>query len=344
MALSTLPTEMKAIRFNRYGSNEVLELVKNQGLPRLKPNDVLLKVHAAALNPVDWKIRSGHLSIVTGSNFPKIPGFDVSGTIISIGSAVTLFKIGDEVLGMANFERCGALAEYMAIEQENITIKPPSIDFAFAASIPLVGLTIYQSLENRINQGQTILIIGAAGGTGSFAVQFAKNHLNTIVIATCSTRNIEFVSQLGANQIIDYTEKEWSTELQGRNIDLVLDCVGDADNYEKSKKILKNGGWFVTLNPNSSKAFSIGDSVKVGFDIASRKLSQWIFGQINYDFVMCKVICSQLRFIIQLATEQKLKPTIEHIYSLDQAIEAMQCIEQGRVRGKLVISIYQPTQ
>src|SRR3954453_21297341 len=225
---------MKAVQIHAYGGPEVLQL---EEVPRPEPkaNEVLVKVHAAGVNPVDWKIREGYLS----TPLPMIMGIDFSGIVNAVGGAVTKFRVGDEVFGQVADES-GSYAEYALAVESDITRKPKGLTDVVAAALPVAGLVPWQALFDtaKLAAGQKVLIHGAAGGVGSFAVQFAK-WKGAYVIGTASGTHVEQVRQLGADEVIGYRKTKF--EDVARDVDVVFDTIG-SDTQERSWKVLKRGG------------------------------------------------------------------------------------------------------
>ncbi|HSF75807.1 MAG TPA: NAD(P)-dependent alcohol dehydrogenase, partial [Microcoleus sp.] len=215
---------MKAVAFDRYGSAEELQY-RELSKPIAKSNELLVRVRASSVNPVDWKIRQGHLQLLTGYNFPRIVGSDISGVVVEVGREVTQFQPGDEVYTFLNPINGGACAEYAVVPESDAAIKPKNITHTEAAAVPIAGLTALQSLRDlgQIKAGNKVLINGASGGVGTFAVQVAKA-MNAEVTGVCSAKNIEFVKSLGADFVLDYAEIDFTQ--QSDKYDIILDAVG----------------------------------------------------------------------------------------------------------------------
>jgi NADPH:quinone reductase-like Zn-dependent oxidoreductase len=308
---------MKAIIINKYGNEDVLEYTDVER-PEPKNDEVLVKVHAAAVNPVDWKIReSGGERF--GLKLPIILGGDIAGTVEEIGVEVKNFKQGDAVYGMTvtgGFS--GGYAEYALAKADAIALKPNSISFEEAAAIPIGALTAWQSIFDlaHLKSGQRILITGASGGVGSMAVQFAKAK-GAFVIGTASGRNEEFVRSLGADEFVDYTKQNFEEIV--KNVDVVFDTVG-GDTQERAFQTLKKDGFLATSagTPSAEKAKEFG---------------------IEAEFVFCKPNAQQLAEINQLIEDGKLKIHIETILPLTEVKKAHQLSQSGRTRGKIVLQI-----
>ncbi|HEY0244495.1 MAG TPA: NADP-dependent oxidoreductase, partial [Mucilaginibacter sp.] len=229
---------MKAIRIHEFGGPEVLKL-EDIPVPIPAADEVLIKVYATSINPVDWKIREGQRKEKFPVNLPLTLGWDVSGVIEKMGNAVNNFKYGDEVYSRPDPTRNGTYAEYVVVKADLVSLKPKSVDHIQAASVPLAGLTAWQGLfqYGQLQAGQKVLIHAASGGVGTFAIQYAKAK-GAYVIGTASESNIDFVKQLGADEVIDYKNEKFEDKLS--DIDLVLDTIG-GDTQKRSLKVLKNG-------------------------------------------------------------------------------------------------------
>src|SRR3989454_268395 len=232
---------MKAVQIHAFGGPEVLQY-EDVPQPQPKANEILVRVHAAGVNPVDWKIREGHLS----ATLPMIMGIDFSGVVESVGNGVTKYRPGDAVFGQVADES-GSYAEYAVAMESDVARKPEALDHIRAAALPVAGLTPWQALFDTANlsAGQKMLIHGAAGGVGSFAVQFAK-WKGARVLGTASGDHVEQVRQLGADEVIDYRKTKF--EEVARDVDVVLDTIG-GETQERSWRVLKPGGIFVSLGP-----------------------------------------------------------------------------------------------
>lgn len=243
---------MKAIVINQYGESEEL-VEKELSKPEIKANQVLIEMHATSINPIDWKIRAGYLAEGMQFEFPLILGWDAAGVITEIGENVTQFKVGDEVFArpaMAN----GTYAEYVAVEENLVALKPKNISFNEAASVPLAGLTAWQCLVDfgQIKKGDKVLIHAGSGGVGSLAIQIAKS-FGAYVLSTASDKNEDFLKKLGVDEFINYETTDFTDIAQ--DLDLVMDTMG-GDILEKSLDVVKNGGRLVSIagQPNEEKA------------------------------------------------------------------------------------------
>jgi NADPH:quinone reductase-like Zn-dependent oxidoreductase len=308
---------MKAIRIHEYGGPEVL---KYEDAPRPSPaaGEVLVRVHATSVNPVDIAIRSGFFKERMKFKMPFIPGWDVSGVIEAAGPGVTRLKPGDEVYGRTDLARDGAYAEYMAARESEVALKPKSLDHTHAAAIPLTALTAWQALfdAGKLSAGQTVLIHGAAGGVGHFAVQFAKVK-GARVIATASKKNHEFLRSLGADEVIDYNTTKFEDVVRG--VDVVLDTI-TGETQDRSWQVIKKGGIYVSVlqPPNQEKAAAHGVR------------SAHTFVQANVD---------ELNEIARLVDSGKVKPHIEKVFPLKEARAAQELNATHHTRGKIVIEV-----
>jgi NADPH:quinone reductase-like Zn-dependent oxidoreductase len=307
---------MKAIVINTYGNEDVLDYVDVER-PEPKADEVLVKVHVAAVNPADWKIRDG-MGERFGFKLPLILGGDIAGTVEEVGDGVEIFKKGDAVYGMTLSGLSGAYAEYAVAKADAIVPKPESIDFEKAAAIPIGALTAWQAMFDLANlsSGQRILIAGASGGVGSMAVQLAKAK-GAFVIGTASGKNEQFVRDLGADEFVDYRQQPFEEVV--KDVDVVFDTVG-GDTQERAFQTLKKGGFLVTSAqpPSAEKARESG---------------------VEAAFVFCKSNAQQLAKINRLIEEGKLIIYIETVLPLTEVKKAHQLSQSSRTRGKIVLQV-----
>lgn len=308
---------MKAVRIYKYGGPDVL-IYEDAPQPAIADDDVLIRVHAAAVNPVDWKIREGYLKDFIPYNLPIVLGWDVSGVVEAVGAAVTQFKPGDEVYSRPNIERDGAYAEYIAVKASEVAFKPKTVDHVHAAAVPLAGITAWHCLFEaaQLAAGQRVLIHAASGGVGSYAVQFAR-WKGAYVIGTASARNRDFVLELGANEVIDYQTTPFEEAVEP--VDVVFDTLG-GDVQDRSWQIIKPGGILVSVvsPPSEEKAAAHGCR------------SAYVFIQPRADW---------LTEMAQLIDAGQVKPIVETVLPLEQAAEAHQLSQSGRTRGKIVFRV-----
>jgi NADPH:quinone reductase-like Zn-dependent oxidoreductase len=308
---------MKAIRMHSYGGPEVLQW-EDAPRPRVERGEVLIRVHAAGVNPLDWKVRAGLLNGSVQHKLPLIPGWDVSGVVDEVGPGASQFKRGDEVFAMADPTRDGAYADYIAVREAAVAMKPKSLHHVRAAATPVSALTAWRSLFDlgHLQPRQRILIHGGSGGGGHFAVQLAK-WKGSHVLATASTKNQELLRKLGADETIDYTSQKF--EDVANKIDMVLDTIG-GETQERSWPVLKKGGVLISLvqPPSQEKA-----------------------NQFGVRGMMCSVQPdgAQLRHIAKLIDSAKLRPTIDRILPLSEARRAHELSQNGHVHGKIVLRV-----
>jgi len=308
---------MKAVRIHEYGGPEALRY-EDAPRPEAGPGEVLIRVHAAGVNPVDIGVRAGVFKGRINYPLPMIPGWDVSGVVEAAGSGVSRLKVGDEVYSRPDISRNGSYAEYMVVKESEVALKPKSVDHVHAAAVPLAALTAWQALfdAGKLSAGQTVLIHGAAGGVGSFAVQFAKLK-GARVIGTASQRNHDFLRALGADQVIDYNTTKFESVV--RDADVVLDTI-TGETADRSYGVIKKGGIYVSIlmPPSAEKAAAHG--VRVA-----------------HVFVQPSV--EQLGEIAKLVDSGKLKITIEKVFPLAEARAAQELNATKHTRGKIVLRV-----
>ncbi len=307
---------MKAIRIHSYGGPEVLAY---EEAPRPTPGagEVMVEVCAAGVNPVDWKIREGLLKDRLQYTFPFIPGWDLSGIVEEIGPEVTRFKPGDAVFSSQGLSRDGAYSEFAVVDASLIAQKPRSIDHVTAAGIPLAAMTAWQALFEgaQLKRGQRVLIHAGSGGVGSFAVQFAK-WKGAHVLATCSTANADFVKGLGADEVIDYRQTDFT---HMRHVDAVLDTLG-GEVQDRSWKVIKPFG--VLVSTVSQPSVETAESLNI-----------------RHAFVHLKPDGALLAGIAKLVDAGKIKSPVETVLPLAEARQAQELSQSGHARGKIVLKI-----
>jgi NADPH:quinone reductase-like Zn-dependent oxidoreductase len=317
VSAQTTSQTMKAIRIHNYGGPEVLEY---EDAPRPQPGEgeVLLRVHATSVNPIDWKVRAGYMKDFIPHSFPLILGWDVSGTIEAAGPGAFRFKKGDEVVAMADTSRDGAYAEYIVVRESEVAVKPNALHHVRAAAVPSATLTAWQALFDaaQLQPEQRVLIHGAAGGVGHFAVQLAT-WKGAHVIGTASLKNHEMLYELGADELIDYTVLKFDSIV--RDVDVVLDTVG-GDTQERSWHVLKKGGTLVSLvqQPSENKAKEHGAR---GIRLGARPNGQ------------------ELAEIAKIIDAGKLAPVIDRILPLSEARRAHELSRSGHTHGKIVLRV-----
>ena len=322
---------MKAIVYREYGGPEVLRYEEVEK-PVPKDDEVLIKVHVASVNPLDWRLMSGKpvpLRLAMGLRKPRSgrPGVDVAGKVETIGKNVTQFKPGDAVFGSCN----GAFAEYACASESKIAKKPESVTFEDAASVNIAGLTALQGLRDKgkVHAGNKVLINGAAGGVGTFAVQLGK-HLAAHVTGVCSTRNIDMVRSLGADDVIDYTRDDFTRGEQ--RYDVILDCVGN-HSFSEYRRVLSPEGRSVGVGAphDFSMTALLASMIKDVALSAAGKQKSVMF--------IAKGSQSDLTLIGELIAAGKVKPVIDKIYPLSETAAAVGHVEAGHARGKVLIRV-----
>lgn len=331
---------MKAFGINAYKQKQLTRM--EVPTPTLTKNDVLVKIKAASINPIDFKTRDGKLKLLLPYTMPLILGSDFSGTITKIGENVTRFKVGDNVYGRPRKNRIGTFAEAIAIHQDDIAIMPKNTTFEEAASLPLVGLTSYQALHDLmdIQSNQKILIQAGAGGVGTFAIQLAK-YFGAHVATTASPKGFELVKAMGADTIINYREENFEDSI--KNYDFVFDTLGGYS-LKKSFTILKPGSKIVSVSGLPNKRFAEEYSVpfwkKLLFTFATRPITALEKKyNIRYEFLFMKPSGEQLEIISKLVEDGVITPVIDSIYPFEKTQEALNYSETGRAKGKVIISM-----
>ena len=323
---------MKAIKFCEYGAPDVLKLEEIEK-PVPKDNELLVRVRAASLNFIDAGVVHGPsvLRFVTGLRKPKFTGFgrDFAGVIEATGKDVTEFRPGDEVFGL----RWGALAEYVCARKDRIALKPANVTFEQAGAAGLAGLTALQGLQKgKIHAGQKVLINGASGGVGTFAVEIAKA-FDTEVTAVCSTRNVEMARMLGADHVIDYTKEDFTK--RGERYDLIFDNVNN-HSFSERRRLLKPGGICVLAGIGSAGLHK-GQLGRIAGNFTAAWRSRFV--DQKFESYVTKSNQADLKFLSDLMTEGKVTPFVEKTYPLNQTADALRYFEEGHARGKLVITI-----
>ena len=332
---------MKALTFKRYGKSPDIGFTEVPR-PTLEPDELLVQVHAAGVNPIDNMIPTGLFKAVVKFEFPATLGSDLAGVVMEVGSRVTRFKPGDAIFASIFDTGAGSIAEFAAVPEGAAALKPANLDFVQAASMPMVGLTSWQALKERLKlqAGQQVFIPAGSGGIGTFAIQLAK-HLGAKVGTTTSTGNVELVRSLGADEIVDYKKQEFENVLRG--YDAVLGTVrGDA--MEKSVGILKPGGAMVSLVGPLDAAFArargLNFVLTFVFAMMSRKIKRLAKQRgVSYSFLFARPDGHQLAEIGGLLAAERIRPVIDKVFPFEQAKEALEYLAQGRARGKVVVKV-----
>lgn len=329
---------MQAMVIEKYGKYPLK--LADIPMPAVGDHDVLAEIHAASINPLDLLVRDGKLRVLLKYDMPHVLGYDFSGIVIQVGRKVTKFNIGDEIYGRPS--KGGAFAEYISVHENDIALKPKNLSFAEAASIPLVGLTSYQVLHERLklSAGQKVLIQAGSGGVGTFAIQLAKA-MGVYVATTTSDAGAKLVESLGADRIINYKTEQFDTLLQG--YDAVFDTKG-GETLEKAFKIVRKQGQIVSvLGPPNAR---FGEAERLGFiktnvfRLIARKITKLEKKHnVKYSFLFMKPNGRQLEILSQWIESEKIKPVIDRIFPFEEAQKAMEYSESGRAKGKLILKI-----
>lgn len=332
---------MKGMAIKKYGKTSPLEEMEFP-VPTLHDEDVLIEIHAASVNPIDFKSRNGMVKILYTCPMPFILGNDCAGIITKVGSKVTQFKIGDRVYSRPPKGRSGTFAEYIAIDQSYVAKMPQGMNFVEAASIPLVGLTAYQALHDslKLTKGQKVLIHAGSGGLGTFAIQLAKS-MGLYVATTASDKGYELVKSMGADEIINYKTEAFEEKLH--DFDAVLDTLGGRS-LTKSFKVVKKGGKVLSVSgiPDRRIAsqFGLGLLPHVLLTLASSPITatSYYYG-VDYEFLFMLANGQQLQHITDLIEQGVIRPVIDQTFPLSEAQKALDYVESGRAKGKVVIQI-----
>ena len=332
---------MKAMVIKRYGKDVPLQQVEVP-IPTIGEKDILVEIYAASINPVDYKIRDGRVKMLLTYQMPLIVGNDFSGKVLKAGAKVTNFKIGDEVYGRPRKTRIGTFAEYLSVHEDDVSLKPKNLSFEEAASLPLVGLTTWQAFHEilKLKPGQKILIHAGAGGVGTFAIQLAKQ-MGAYVATTASDEGYELVKSLGADEIINYKQQDFEGIL--KNYDAVFDTLG-GETLEKSFTVLKAQGKIVSVSGLPNRKFAIQNNLgllkTILFSIISRKMTALEKKHdASYHFLFMKPSGEQLSHIKKQVEEGKIRPIIDQIIPFEDAQKAINYVETGKAKGKVVLKM-----
>ena len=333
---------MKALTLKKYSKSSPIIEFSDVPKPKIKPNEMLVQVYAAGVNPIDNIIPTGLFKPVLQFQLPATIGSDLSGVVVEVGSQVTRFKPGDAIFASIFDLGIGSFAEYAVVPENTAAFKPVNLDFVQAASIPMVSLTSWQALKERgnVKAGQKVFIPAGSGGIGTFAIQLAK-HLGATVATTTSTRNVDFVRDLGADTVVDYKKQEFEKVLH--NYDLMLGTIkGDA--IEKSIGILKPGSKILSLvgplDAPFARARKLNGILTFVFGLMSRKINKLSKKQnVDYSFLFVRPDGAQLSDIGKLLEAERIKPVIDKVFPFEQAKEALAYLAEGHAKGKVVIKI-----
>jgi NADPH:quinone reductase-like Zn-dependent oxidoreductase len=302
---------MKAAVYTKGKSGKVLE-IKDLEQPFPKDNEVVIRVRAASVNPLDWRMKT------------ERPGVDVAGEVVAVGRTVTQFKLGDAVFGAGR----GAFAEYVCAREAKLALKPEGVSFEQAAAVPIAGLTALQALRDKgqLQPGQKVLINGAAGGIGTFAVQITKS-FGANVTGVCSTKNVELVRSLGADRVIDYTREDFTQDSE--RYDLLLDNVGNRTLSAMKRVLSPNGKCVMAGAPKELWAV---------FTRLLKTLAWWLFLRQRFQFFIANITPDDLTTLCGLIKDGKLTPVIDRRYPLTQAADAIAYVEEGHARAKVLMT------
>lgn len=332
---------MQAALIDRYGDNSRVRL-GDVPMPVVGDDDLLVKVHAASVNPVDTKIRDGKLKVLIKYSMPLVLGNDLAGTVTAVGAGVTRFKVGDAIYARLDKHRIGAFAEYAVMRQGVAAPKPANLTFEEAASLPLVGLTAWQALidTGRLQAGQKVLIHAGSGGVGTFAIQLAR-HLGAQVYTTVGQRNLALVKQLGAHVAIDYRRDRF--EDIARDCDVVLETLGD-ELLLRSFQSVKAGGVVISIGNTPTAAFArewrLNPLLVFVIGLMSRKAMAAARARgARFEYLFMRADGEQLRQIAALVENGTIRPVIDKVFPLHEVREALAYSESGRATGKVVIKV-----
>jgi len=314
---SQAPATMKAVRIHEYGGPEVLRY-ESVPRPSPRPDEVLVRVHAAGVNPVDVVVRQGYMRTTLWHTLPLTLGWDVSGVVEQVGAHVTRFKPGDAVFAYSELRRGGAYAEYIALPEREVALRPRTLDAVQAAAVPLTGLAAWQALveQAQLAPGQTVLIHGGAGGVGTMAVQLAKAR-GARVIATGSAHNLEYLESLGADEVIDYRATRFEEVV--KDVDVVLDTIG-GQTQERSWGVLKKGGLLVSLVDSSAPKKAQAHGVR----------GAWF---------LTRPEAEQLTELSRLIDAGRIRVVVSTVLPLQEIRRAQELIEGHHTRGKIVLRV-----
>lgn len=332
---------MKALILKRYGKSDQLAFA-DVPRPAIKPNEILVQVHAVGLNPIDNKIPTGAFKPIIKLQLPATMGSDVAGVVVEVGNRVTKFNVGDAIFASVFDLGTGTLAEFAVVPEYAAAPKPANLDFVEAASIPMVGLTAWQAFKERaqVKPGQKVFIPAGSGGIGTFAIQLAK-YLGAQVGTTTSTANVNLVKRLGADEVIDYKQQEFEDVLRG--YDVVLGTV-KGDGVKKSLQILNPNASVVSLIGPPDAAFArargMNFVMKFIFGLLSRKIiNQARQRGAEYSFLFVHPDGRQLAEIGKLLEESHIRPVIDRVFPFTQTKEALAYLDAGRAKGKVVVQL-----
>ena len=335
---------MKAFVVDKYKKKGALRLV-DAPEPQLQDSDILVRIHATAVNVLDSKVRDGEFKLILPYRPPFVLGHDFSGTVVRTGPDVRRFKAGDDVYARPRDHQVGTFAEFIAVQEADVALKPKNLNMAEAASIPLVGLTAWQALVEvgKVKPDQKVFIQAGSGGVGTFAIQLAK-HLGAKVATTTSAKNIELVKSLGADVVVDYKTQDFEKVLSG--YDLVLNSQAPKT-LEKSMGVLKPGGLLISISGPPDPAFAKQLGLNLFLKLVMRLLSRGVRKKakalgVGYSFLLMRAQGEQLSEITALIESGVIRPVVDKVFPFEKTGEALAYIETGRAKGKVVITVAGP--
>jgi NADPH:quinone reductase-like Zn-dependent oxidoreductase len=332
---------VKAFVVDKYKKQGPLRLAELPE-PQVGNEDVLVRVHAASVNPLDAKLRDGAFKAILPYRLPFILGHDVAGTIVKVGLRVKRFKVGDEIYSRPRDHRIGTFAEFIAINEADVALKPKNLSMEEAASIPLVALTAWQALIERgtVKPGQKVFIQAGSGGVGLIAIQLAK-HLGAKVATTTSAKNSDLVKSLGADIVVDYNAQDFEKVLSG--YDLVLNSQ-DTKTLNKSLAVLKSGGQIISISGPPDTAFAKAAGLNVFLKLVFTLLSRGVRKKaeqlgLRYSFLFMRAEGQQLTEITKLIEAGIIKPVVDKVFPFEKTGEALAYVDTSRAKGKVVIKV-----
>jgi NADPH:quinone reductase-like Zn-dependent oxidoreductase len=339
--LPFVPRKSLASVYEAYGANaDVVKVQRVATKLRLSSSEVLVRVDAASVNPVDYKMVQGNLRMVQPA-LPLRAGFDFAGTVARVGKSCRRLKIGDSVFGHGDFRATGSFAQYYAVSERLASLKPESMSFDEAATVSLAALTSFQSLRaGKLRAGQNVLVLGGAGGTGMFGIQIARAMGAEEVVTTASNEKAEFVRELGATRVVNYREENWWDVLDAASIDVIYDCVGGIESWHHSADVVRPDGWFITIvgDKQHQDPLDVGRLFKTAGAIVNRKF--WsLFGDPNYALVTCEPNYRDLDIVRQWIEEGQVKTHIDRTFTLEHITDALDYCQSGRTKGKLAVQV-----
>lgn len=331
---------MKAFLINKY-TKAGLQLAE-VSVPKIKDNEVLVEIHASGLNLLDSKIKTGEFKLILPYKMPLILGHDLAGIVKEVGKNVKKYKVGDEVYSRPADFHIGTFAEYIAVREDDLAFKPKNLSMEEASSVPLVALTVWQALVEigQVKKGQKVFIQAGSGGVGTIAIQLAK-HLGATVATTASTKSFDFLKELGADVLIDYKTQDFEAVL--KDYDLVLNSQ-DNKTLEKSLNILRAGGKIISISGPPTPEFAKDINANWLVKTATRFLSFGIKKKakkvdVDYTFLFMRAYGKQLAEITKLIELGILKPVLDKVFPFEETNKALEYVESGRAKGKVVVKL-----